>query len=172
MSNPPRCRLPAQLASGSAAAHARIARLAAHLVQPLRHFFGQPRQVALRSDRDPPRVRSPEIRLGEAGSCGACGARPANSVNCVAGEEAQIEPAEDVVHQALGVADLLVARPARGLKAGVRKLLAQHAQRHAVLQGQRNRGGKGIHQAGDGRSFLGHLDEDFAGLTGRDRDPP
>ena len=28
------------------------------------------------------------------------------------------------------------------------------------------RGGEGVHQAGDGGTFLGHLDEDFARLAG------
>jgi len=51
-----------------------------------------------------------------------------------AGEETQMEPAEDVVHQALGVADLRVTRPAGGFEAGVGELLAHHLQRHSVLQ--------------------------------------
>src|SRR6266542_539895 len=46
----------------------------------------------------------------------------------LAGEEAQIEPAEDVIHDRVGVADLRVLRPAAGLKARVRKFVDQQAQ--------------------------------------------
>ncbi len=82
----------------------------------------------------------------------------------LAGEEAQLEPAEDVIHDGLGVADVLVAGPAGGLKARVRELLAQDFERHSVLQRERDGGGEGVHEAGDGGAFLGHLDEDFARL--------
>ena len=47
------------------------------------------------------------------------------------------------------------------------ELLAQHLERHTVLQRERNRRGKGIHQAADGRPFLRHLDENFARLSVR-----
>ncbi len=83
-----------------------------------------------------------------------------------AGEKAQIEPAEDVIHEALGVADLLVAGPAGWLETGVGKLLAENLQGYAVLQGNRDGGGEGVHQPGDGGTLLGHLDEDFARLPG------
>src|ERR1035441_1096162 len=46
------------------------------------------------------------------------------------------------------------------------KLLAQHAERNSMLQRKGDRGGKGIHQPGDSRALLGHLDEDFARLAG------
>src|SRR5450631_2142123 len=46
------------------------------------------------------------------------------------------EPAEDVVHEALGVTNLLVTGPSRGLEAGVSKFLAKNPQRYAVLQSQ------------------------------------
>ncbi len=102
---------------------------------------------------------------GEAGSCGACGLSPAKSVSCVPERKRRLQPAEDVIHEALGVADLLVAGPAGGLEAGVGEFLAEDLERHAVLQGERDGGGEGVHQAGDGGAFLGHLDEDFARLA-------
>src|ERR1035437_6332373 len=80
----------------------------------------------------------------------------------LSGEEAQLQPAEDVIHDGLGVANVLVTAPAAGLEAGVRKLFAHQLERHAVLQGQRRGAGEAIHQAADGRAFLGHGDEDLA----------
>ena len=47
------------------------------------------------------------------------------------------------------------------------KLLAQHAERNSMLQRKGDRGGKGIHQPGDSRALLGHLDEDFSRLAAR-----
>ena len=115
-------------------------------------------------------VRSPRDRLGQNGrrlrqGC-SLRSQPRKQRQLLAREEAQVEPAEDVVHQALRVANLLVARPARRLEARVRKLLAQHAQRNAVLQRERDRCGECIHQAGNRRTFLRHLDEDLARLAG------
>ena len=52
----------------------------------------------------------------------------------LAGEEAQLQPAEDVIHDRLGVADVRVMGPAAGLEAGVRELVAQQLERNAVLQ--------------------------------------
>ena len=83
----------------------------------------------------------------------------------VSGEEAELEPAEDVVHDGLRVADVLVAGPAGGLEAGVGELFAQDFERDAVLEGERDGGGEAVHEAGDGGAFLGHADEDFAGLA-------
>ena len=82
----------------------------------------------------------------------------------MAGEEADLDPAEDVIHDRLGVADLLVAGPAGGLEAGVSELLAEHAQRHAVLEGERHGGREGVHQSGDGGAFLRHADKNFTRL--------
>src|SRR5580698_4011734 len=81
----------------------------------------------------------------------------------VARQEADLHPAEEVVHDGLGVADLLVAGPAGGLEAGVGELLAEHTQRYAVLEGKRDSRGEGVHESGDGGAFLGHADEDLAG---------
>ena len=134
-------------------------------LEAARHFFSQLGKLLVRGrilfriD-----VRQDRWRLRERRSLRS---KPREQRQLLARKEAQIQPAEDVVHQALRVADLLVARPARGLEPGVRELLAQHAQRNAMLQCQRNRSRKRIHQAGDGRTFLCHLDEDLARLPGR-----
>ena len=96
---------------------------------------------------------------------GCWGAEAAEEVELGALEEAELDPAEHVVHEGLGVADLLVAGPAGGLETGVGELFAQHLERHAVLQRERDGGGEGIHQAADGAAFFGHADEDFAGLA-------
>ncbi len=45
------------------------------------------------------------------------------------------------------------------------ELVDQVAQRHAVLKGDADGGREGVHQTGDGGAFLGHLEEDFAGLA-------
>src|SRR6266849_5740823 len=49
-------------------------------------------------------------------------------------EEAELEPAEDVVHDRLGKADVGVAGPAAGLEAGVREFFAEKLERHTVLE--------------------------------------
>src|SRR5438067_11166590 len=79
-------------------------------------------------------------------------------------DEAEVQPAEDVVGDRLGEADLAVAAPAARLEAGVRELLAEHSQWHAVLQRQGDGSGKGVHESGDRGAFLGHFDEDLARL--------
>ncbi len=73
-----------------------------------------------------------------------------------------MEPAEDVVHDRFGVSDFGSLAPAAGFKARVRELLAQHLERHAMLQRQRDRAGKAVHQARDRGPFFGHGHEDFA----------
>src|SRR5579862_822052 len=52
----------------------------------------------------------------------------------LAGQESQLEPAEDVVHDRLGVADVRITAPATRLKSRVRELFAEQFQGHAVLQ--------------------------------------
>ena len=141
------------------------ARTPAHLVQPLGHFLGQPRQVLLRRRRIVLVGIVLRKQAGRGGQLRRFGSQPGEERQLLARKEAQIDPAENVIHQALGVADLLVARPARRLEARVRELFAQHLQRHAVLQGKRDRSGEGIHQARDRRSLLGHADEDLARLV-------
>ena len=111
-------------------------------------------------------VRSPMTAFyGDGCGCGGA-AGHVEEGELVSGEEAELEPAEDVVHDALGVADLFVAGPAGGLEAGVGEFLAEDAERDAVLEGEGDGGGEGVHEAGDGGAFLGHADEDFAGLAG------
>src|SRR4029077_16642580 len=85
----------------------------------------------------------------------------------LAGEEAELERAEDGVHDRLGEADVGIAGPAAGLEAGVRELFAEQLQRHAMLQRDGRGQRKAIHQAADRRSFFSHGDEKFAGLTVR-----
>src|SRR6516225_9575097 len=60
-----------------------------------------------------------------------------------------------------------MVRPAAGLKAHVAELPAQNRERHAVLKSQRHCGSKSIHETGDGRALLGHLDENFSRLAVR-----
>src|SRR5204863_4374119 len=80
----------------------------------------------------------------------------------LAGEEAELQPAEDVIHDGFGKADVGIVGPATGLEARVRKLFAQHLEWYAMLQRQGDGAGKTVHQPGDGRAFLRHGDEDFA----------
>ena len=82
----------------------------------------------------------------------------------MSGKEAQLQPAEDVIHDGLGIANLLAASPAGGLKASVGEFFAQNLERNAVLKRERDRSGKRIHEPGNGGTFLGHLDEDFTRL--------
>ncbi len=42
---------------------------------------------------------------------------------------------------------------------------AEDLEGDAVLEGERDGGGEGVHEAGDGGAFLGHADEDFAGAA-------
>src|SRR6266705_2680005 len=51
-------------------------------------------------------------------------------------QELEGQPAEDIIHQRLGVADVAVRRPAAGLEARVAELVAQHLERNAILQRQ------------------------------------
>ena len=83
----------------------------------------------------------------------------------MAGEEAELHPAEEVIHDGFGVADLFVAGPAGGLEAGVGELFGEDLEGDAVLQGERDGGGEGVHEAGDGGALLGHADKDFAGAV-------
>ncbi len=81
------------------------------------------------------------------------------------GQELGGQPAEDIVGDRLGDGDLGVAGEARRFEARVGELVDQHLERHAILQGQRNGGGEGVHHARDHRTFLGHGQEDLAGLA-------
>src|SRR5215831_6180704 len=70
----------------------------------------------------------------------------------LAGEEAQLQPAEDVIHDRLGKADFGIVCPAAGLETRVRELFAEQLQRHTVLQGDRYRESEAVHQSADGRA--------------------
>src|SRR5215472_17462135 len=83
----------------------------------------------------------------------------------LSGEEAKLQPAEDVIHDRLGVADVGIAAPAAGLEAGMRELLAEQFERHAMLQTDGDGAGEAVHEATDGGAFLGHGDEDLARHT-------
>ncbi len=80
-------------------------------------------------------------------------------------EEAQVQPAEDVIHDGLGKADIGIAGPAAGLEAHVLEFFAEQAQRYAMLERDRDGEGEAVHEAGDGRAFLGHLDEELARIS-------
>ena len=77
-------------------------------------------------------------------------------------EESEFEPAKQIIHERLGVADLLIAGPTTGLKSRVAKLVAENLERHSVLQSERHGRGQRVHEPGNGRSFLGHSDEHFS----------
>jgi hypothetical protein len=47
----------------------------------------------------------------------------------------------------------------------VREFVHQEFERHAVLQVEADRGGEGVHQAGNRGPFLCHRDEDLAGRS-------
>src|SRR5436190_12525093 len=79
-------------------------------------------------------------------------------------EEAELEPAEDVVHDRLGKADISIARPPTGLEPSMSKLLTEKFERHAMLQRDRDRQRKTVHQPRDSRTFLSHLDKNFPRL--------
>jgi hypothetical protein len=69
--------------------------------------------------------------------------RPVHFVSCsfgprVSGQKPQLHPTEQVIHDGLCVPDLRVARPAGGLEACMRELVAGHFQRYAVLKANRN----------------------------------
>ncbi len=83
----------------------------------------------------------------------------------VTAHEGQSQPTGDVVDDTLGDANVLVGRVAHRFEPSVAELVDQDFQRHAVLQGDRKCGAETVHDPADGRSFLGHRDEDFAGST-------
>ena len=67
---------------------------------------------------------------------------------------------------------MLLAKPICSLPVqpeGSKRVWANFSQRtlegDAVLEGHGDGGGEGVHQAGDGGAFLGHADEDLAGLA-------
>ncbi len=83
----------------------------------------------------------------------------------VAGQEGDAHPAEDVIDHALGDANVGVLGVPHRLEAGVRELIHEHFQRHAVLQAHRNGRAEHVHQAADRAAFFGHVDEQLAGAA-------
>src|SRR5688572_8523041 len=79
------------------------------------------------------------------------------------GQESLPEPAEHVIDDRLGEADLRVAGPATRLETDVPELLHEVRERHAVLEQQGDARGEGIHHSRERRALLRHLDEDLAG---------
>ena len=75
------------------------------------------------------------------------------------------QPSGNVVHDGLRIADLGITSPSAGFKPGVSQLPDQRLQGHAMLECNREHQGKRVHEAGDGRAFLGHGNEYLAGLA-------
>ena len=83
----------------------------------------------------------------------------------VALDELAAQPAEDVIGDAGGVADVGVLGETARLEALVSEFLDQTFERHAVLQGDGGQRADRVHQAADGAAFLGHVNEELAGLA-------
>jgi hypothetical protein len=58
---------------------------------------------------------------------GACPRQTGEQAQLMAGKEPQLEPAEDLIHDRLGEADVFIAGPAGGLKTVVGELLGPGA---------------------------------------------
>ena len=80
-------------------------------------------------------------------------------------QELGSQPAEDIVDDRLCVGHFRVAGMAGRFEADVGELVDEHPERDSVLESERNGGGKGIHESGDGAAFLGHHQEDLARLS-------
>ena len=144
-------RAPTRHASvaGSAAHHQRTADVAGGRISHLDKF---PERLN--------RIRALAIRRWQSGH-----RKAVEQFALVTAQEFEVPPAPNVVHKGLGVADLGIAGPAAGLEASMREFAAQHLEPDTVLQRQRHRCGKRIHQPGDGRALLRHGDEDLPGQT-------
>src|ERR1039457_4027244 len=80
----------------------------------------------------------------------------------VTGDEFPFEPPEHVVHNRLRIADLGISGPTAGLEAHMREFAAKHFEGYPILQSQRYRSCKRIHEPRDGRALLCHGDEDLS----------
>ncbi len=82
------------------------------------------------------------------------GASPRSTIplrrSLLSGEETEFEPAEDVIHDRLGEADVGIVAPAAWFEAGVRELIAEQAERDSVLESDGAGAGEAVHEAGDG----------------------
>ena len=79
------------------------------------------------------------------------------------GEVLHRQAPEDVVHQARSQPDLGIVGDPRRLEAHVGEHVHEGLERHAVLEAVRHRDGEGVHDPGQRRALLGHLEEDLAG---------
>ena len=83
----------------------------------------------------------------------------------VAGHKLHRQPAEHVIGDRGGVADVRVLGEAGRLEALVGEFPDERLERHAVLQRQAGQRADAVHQTADGGTFLGHRDEQFARLA-------
>src|SRR5664279_4197050 len=91
----------------------------------------------------------------------------------VPSNEFQFDPAKNVINNGLGYPVLGISGPTAGLKAHMREFAAKHFEGYPILQSQRYRSCKRIHEPGDGRALLCHGDEDLprqAVLVNSDRE--
>ena len=72
------------------------------------------------------------------------------------------QPPREIIQHRRNKTDIRIRRNARGLKSRVHQFVDEHLEWHAVLQTERNGQREAIHDAGKRRTFLGHLDENFA----------
>ena len=79
--------------------------------------------------------------------------------------ESQSQPSCDVIDNTLGDSDVLVGRVTHWFEPGVAELVDQHFQWHAVLQCDRQRGSKAVHDPADRRTLFRHRDENLTGSS-------
>ena len=73
---------------------------------------------------------------------------------------------EDIVENGRGRFDRIIAlHHARRLELGEGEGVDKFLQRHAILQAHRNRDGEIVHHRAESRTFLVHVDKDFAKRT-------
>src|SRR5882757_9034893 len=82
----------------------------------------------------------------------------------LARQKSQFHPAKEVVHDRLRITKLLITGPARGLETSMRELVAEHLERHSMLQAHRDDSAETLHQSRDRRALFCHPDEDFTRL--------
>ena len=83
----------------------------------------------------------------------------------VAVDELATEPAEHVIGNRGGIADIRVPGETAWLEALVGELLHQGGKRHAILQGNGSERADGVHETANRAAFLGHRDKELTGLA-------